>query len=66
MKSITLIFAAAALTFAQASATPAAPAKDSMNAAPVAKKHVKKHAKKAVAATAKPAAAVATPAPAGK
>ena len=62
MKTITLMFAAAALTFAQAPATPAPAAKDTMSAAPVAKKHVKKHAKKAAAATAKPAA-VAAPAP---
>ena len=66
MKTITLMLAAAALTFAQAPATPAPAVKDSMNAAPVAKKHVKKHAKKAAATTVKPAAAVATPAPAGK
>jgi hypothetical protein len=63
MKTITLIFAAAALTFAQAPATAPAPAaKDAMTTAPAAKKHVKKHSKKAMATTAKPAAAV-SPAP---
>ena len=55
MKTITLMFAAAAITFAQAPAAPA-PAKDSMNTAAPVKKHSKKHAKKGADTSAKPVA----------
>jgi hypothetical protein len=64
MKTITLLLAAAALTFAQTAApAPAvpAPSKDAKTTAPAVKKHGKKHAKKAATT---PAAA--TPAPVAK
>ncbi len=60
MKTITLMFAAAALTFAQApAATPSAPApaKDAATTSTPVNKAGKKHVKKAPAAAVKPAAA---------
>ena len=63
--ALSLTLAVAGLSFAQTPAqTPAAqaPAKDSTMATAPVKKHVKKHSnKKAVDATAKPAAPIATP-----
>ncbi len=64
MKTITLIFAAAALTFAQTPAAPAPVAKDAAPAMTPVKKNakgVKKSSKKVVDTAAKPAVA-ATPA----
>ncbi|MDQ1468856.1 MAG: hypothetical protein QOJ99_336 [Bryobacterales bacterium] len=62
MKTITLMFAAVAMTFAQVPAAPStpAPAKDTTATSTTAKKHAKKHAKKSAAAA--PAAAPAAPA----
>jgi hypothetical protein len=61
MKTITLLLAAAAFTFAQTPAT-SAPAKDSTATTAPVKKHSKKHAKKTSDTTAKPDASSAAPA----
>lgn len=57
MKTITLMFAAVAMTFAQAAPATPAPAKDSMSTTAPVKKHSKKHAKKTADTAAKPAPA---------